>query len=255
MENETPGAITKTLEVLEIFLRKSEGEVGISEIAQLSGLKVSTAHRIASLLVDKGYLTQSGKRGKYSLGLKFLEFNNILKRNFRITDIALPHLEKLRISSGESCNLAILDKNEVVYIEHIECNQTLRTFTVVGNRAPLYCTGVGKIFLAQMTEDLRQSIVRKPLMRFTDNTITDFAELEKEISLIQRENVSIDNGEMDIGVRCLAAPVKDSTGNVIAAISVSGPFTRLNNRRIEELKPLIKSCGLEISRAIGYTGS
>lgn len=253
MENESPGAITKTLEVLEIFLRETESAVGISEIAKLSGLKVSTAHRIASILVDKGYLNQQGKRAKYSLGLKFLEFNNVLKRNLKISDIALPHLEKLRVSSGESCNMAILDKNEVVYIEHIECNQTLRTFTVVGNRAPLYCTGVGKIFMAYMTAAERRALLKKPLVRFTDNTVTEFAELEKEISIIKRENVATDNGAMDIGVRCIAAPVKDSNGEVVAAISVSGPFTRLNNRRIEELKPLVKTCGLEISRAIGYT--
>jgi IclR family transcriptional regulator, KDG regulon repressor len=252
MENETSNAITKAFDILELFLNKANDEIGISEMAQLSGLKVSTAHRIAVLLVEKGYLTQSGKRGKYSLGLKFIEFGSALERTMKIRDIAFPHLEKLRVSSGEACNLAIRDKNEVVYIEHFECNQTLRTFTEVGNRAPMYCTGVGKLFLAQMSEEDRRAHFQKPRIRYTDNTLTDQSDLEKEISIIQGEGVALDNGEMDIGVRCIAAPVKDAKNNIIAAISVSGPFTRLNSKRIEELKPLVKNCGLEISRAFGY---
>ncbi len=153
-ENETSGVITKTLNVLESFLKEQDCEIGISRLAELNGLKVSTAHRIASILAEKGYLKQPEKRGKYTLGLKFLQFNDVIKRNLKIQDIALPFLEKLRLVSGESVNLAILDRNEVVYIEHIDSNQTLRTFTAIGNRAPLYCTGVGKVFLADMNKEV-----------------------------------------------------------------------------------------------------
>ncbi len=102
--------------------------------------------------------------------------------------------------SGESVNLAILDRNEVVYIEHIDSNQTLRTFTAIGNRAPLYCTGVGKVFLAYMNKNDLQFLTHQPFTGYTDNTITDFTELTKELSSIQREGVAIDNGEMD--TRC-----------------------------------------------------
>ncbi len=94
----------------------------------------------------------------------------------------------------------------------------------------------------------------QPFTGYTDNTITDFTELTKELSSIQREGVAIDNGEMDSGVRCIAAPIKNSEGKVAASISTSGPYTRLNAKRVEELKPLIRNAGLEISRAMGYRG-
>jgi IclR family transcriptional regulator, KDG regulon repressor len=254
MENESSGAILKTLDILEIFLKEQETEIGISKLADLTGLKVSTAHRIASLLVEKGYLSQQGKRGKYALGLKFLEFNGALNRNMRIRDIALPILEKLRMATGESANLATLDHNDVVYVEHVDSNQTLRTFTQVGNRAPLYCTCVGKVFLASMNLEERGFLKNESFSRFTDNTLADLEELEKELSVIKREGVAVDNGEMDIGVRCIASPVKDSGGKVIAAISISGPYTRLNTKRVEELKPLVRSYGLELSKSLGYNG-
>jgi IclR family transcriptional regulator, KDG regulon repressor len=255
MEKESFGAIFKVLNLLEVFLKDSENEIGISRMAELTGLKVSTVHRIASTLVEKGYLSQQGKRGKYTLGLKFLEFSNALKRNMKIRDIALPYLEKLRVVSGESTNLAISDQNSVVYIEHVDSNQTLRTFTKVGNRAPLYCTGVGKVFLAFMNADDKGFLNDFNFTRYTDNTLMSCEELEKEIAVIKREGVAIDNGEMEIGVRCIAAPVRDSNGQVAAAVSISGPYTRLNGTRVEELKPMVLSFALDISRAIGYTGS
>ena len=253
MEKETTGAILKALDILEIFL-KDQDEVGISEMANLAGLKVSTVHRIASTLVNRGYLKQQGKRGKYVLGLKFLRYNNVLKKTLKIRDIALPFLENLRKISGESANLAICDQNEVVYIEHIESNQTLRAFTEIGNRVPLYCTGVGKLFLAHLGEEELNKMANLPRKRITENTITDFNKLKAELAVIKRESVAVDNGEMDIGLRCLAAPVKDLNGKAVAAISISGPFTRLTNKRIKELKPLVKRVGWEISRAIGYEG-
>lgn len=255
MEKESFGAIFKVLNLLEVFLKDSENEIGISRMAELTGLKVSTVHRIATALVEKGYLSQQGKRGKYTLGLKFLEFGNALKRNMRIRDIALPFLEKLRMVSGESTNLAIPDQNSVVYIDHVDSNQTLRTFTQVGNRAPMYCTGVGKIFLAYMKAEEKSFLSNLSFTRYTDNTLANFEELEKELAVIKREGASIDNGEMEIGVRCIAAPIRDSNGLVIAAVSISGPYTRLNNKRVEELKPLVVNFGLDISRALGYTAS
>jgi IclR family KDG regulon transcriptional repressor len=201
MEKESSGVIIKTLEVLEAFLRERETEIGISNLANLTGLKISTVHRIASILVSKDYLKRLGKRGKYTLGLKFLEFNNAIKRNLRIRDIARPVMERLRIITGESVNLAIPDQDNVVYIEHVDSNQTLRTFTQVGSRAPLYCTGVGKIFLANMKEEQRALLAEKSFTRYTDNTITDLSELEKELYNVRKEDIAMDNGEMEIALQ------------------------------------------------------
>jgi len=246
--------VEKALDILESFL-KQEGEMGIAALSNLSRLNISTAHRITSLLVKRGYLNQRQKRGKYYLGPKLLEFGSIVKRRMKIRDVALPFLQELNKVVDESVNLAILDANEAVYIEQIESNYNLRIFTAVGNRVPLHCTGVGKVFLAHMGEaEVERFLNSKALPYYTKNTITDFSQLKKTLLIVRREGIAEDDEEMEVGVRCVASAVKDCDGNVVAAISVSGPSARLSGKRVAELKLLVKRCGFEISRAMGYRG-
>ncbi len=246
--------VEKALDILEVFL-KQEGEMGIAALANLSRLNISTAHRITSTLVKRGYLNQRQKRGKYYLGSKLLEFGSIVKRRMKIREVAFPFLQELNKAVDESVNLAILDANEAVYIEQIESNQNLRIFTAVGNRVPLHCTGVGKVFLAHMGEvEVERFLNSKALPYYTKNTITDFSQLKKTLLIVRREGIAEDNEELEVGVRCVASSVKDCDGNVVAAISVSGPSARLSGKKVAELKLLVKRCGLEISRAMGYRG-
>jgi len=246
--------VEKAFDILEVFL-KQEGEMGIAALANLSRLNISTAHRITSTLVKRGYLNQRQKRGKYYLGPRLLEFGSIVKRRMKIRDRALPFLQELNKMVDESINLAILDANEAVYIEQIESNHNLRIFTEVGNRVPLHCTGVGKVFLAHMGEaEVERFLNSKALPYYTENTITDFSQLKKQLLIVRREGIAEDDEEMEVGVRCVASSVKDCDGNVVAAISVSGPSARLSGKRVAELKLLVKRCGLQISRAMGYRG-
>lgn len=246
--------VEKALDILEVFL-KQEGEMGIAALANLSRLNISTAHRITSTLVKRGYLNQRQKREKYYLGPRLLEFGSIVKRRMKIREVAFPFLQELNKVADESINLAILDANEAVYIEQIESNHNLRIFTEVGNRVPLHCTGVGKVFLAHMGEvEVERFLNSKDLPYYTKNTITDFSQLKKQLLIVRREGVAEDNEEMEVGVRCVASSVKDCDGNVVAAISVSGPSARLSGKKVAELKLLVKRYGLEISRAMGYRG-
>jgi len=245
--------IQKALDVLELFLEKDE--VRLVDIASLTGMNVSTAHRVVMSLVKRGYLVQRQKRQKYSLSNKFLQFSHVLSQRMKIRDVAFPILDGLNKMVGESVNIAILDRNEAVYIEHIESNQNLRIFTQVGNRVPLHCTGVGKVFLACMNaEELEKALNGNGLPSYTQNTITDVKKLKRELDVIREEGVGADDEEREIGVRCIASPIRNNNGSVVAALSVSGPSARLSSKRIQEMKPLIKSCALEISRAIGYQG-
>ena len=250
----TMSTIGKALDILEVFLKRDD-EIGLSELASSCGLNITTTHRIVHTLVKRGYLKQRQERQKYSLSTKFLQYSNVITRRMKIRDVASPILDALSKMAGESVNIAILDSNEAVYIEHIDTNKSLRIFTQIGNRVPLYCTGVGKIFLAYMRDDESQKVLKgNELLPHTANTITDVKRLKQELGQVKQEGLAIDSEEMEIGVRCLAAPVKNSSGNVIAAISVSGPSARLSDKRVNEIKPLIKSCALEISRALGYNG-
>lgn len=250
--NTSSNILTKAMQILDVIPDMNK-PVSITELAARTNLNITTVYRIANLLADNGYLRKEGKRGKFSIGLKFLKFNNALMNTLQIRGIALPFMEKLCAVSGESTNLAIRDGDKAVYIEHIESNHTLRTFTALGNRVPLHCTGVGKVFCAYMDgESLRFSVMEKPLNKSSENTISDHKILLKELSTIKREGVALDNGEMEIDVRCVAAPIFDSIGKVVAAVSISGPYTRLPDNRVNELKPLVKKYAIDISTAMGY---
>ena len=246
-------SISKALDILEKFLTVDE-EVGISKLAELTGLNVTTTHRIANLLVKRGYLRQTQKGGKYSLGSKFLEFYAGYGETTKIRELALPFLENIHKTVGESVNLAVFDSGQVVYIEHIASHYSLRTFTEVGNRVPCYCTGVGKIFLAHMPTDKVDAIVSGKLYRQTSNTITDIDVLKKQLQGIRQTGLAIDDEENEVGVRCIAAPVKNFNGDVIAAVSISGPSARLSIQKLFSLGPSLKDCGLKISREMGYLG-
>lgn len=245
--------IEKVFDVLEVFLKK-HNDIGIVELANLSNLNISTTHRIASTLVKRGYLNQHRRRGKYALGPKLFEFGSIIKKRMKIGDVAFPFLDRLNRVVDESVNLAILDRSEAVYIEHVESSHVLlRIFTQVGNRVPLHCTGVGKVFLAHMREpEVERCMTNHGLVRCTQNTITDFNKLKKELAIVRRDGVATDDEETEVGVRCIAAPVRNGDGSVVASISISGPSARLNDKRVQELKPLVKNCALDISRAMGF---
>ena len=250
--------IQKVLTILEAFLKHEEGEIGLNTLAELTGLNVSTIHRIASVLVENGYLSQPHQRGKYSLGPKFLQFGALTTKRIKVTEVAFPLLVRLNRVVNESTNLAILESDEAVYAQRIEPVQTghqLQIFTQVGARVPLYCTGVGKVLLANVSEEERERYLgNNRFAKRTKNTITDHVKLQRELSAVRRRGFAIDDEEMELGVRCIAAPIRDFEGKVVAAVSVSGPSTRLSDERIQQLEPLLKSCASDISKAAGYRG-
>ena len=247
--------LEKALLILETFLNR-EHEIGIIRLVELTGLNVSTIHRIVKVLVNGGYLIQPHARGKYSLGPKFLQYSNTVMDRFKIKDVAPAIMAKLNQKVNECVNLVVLDSNEALYVDCVEpakSSYKLRIFTQIGARVPLYCTAVGKILLAYMTEREQEEYFKtSELIARTRNTITDPIQLMREFSSIKRDGYSIDDEETELGVRCIAAPVRDHAGDVVAAISVSGPSTRLTNPKIRELEPLLKAAALEISRSIGY---
>jgi IclR family KDG regulon transcriptional repressor len=250
--------VEKTLTILEAFLDHREEEIGITRLVELTGLNVSTIHRIASVLVKKGYLSQGHRRAKYSLGPKFLQFGGIATSRMKIRDTALPFLVGLNRVVNESVNLAVIESGEAVYahcIEPLEPGYKLRIFTQVGARVPLYCTGVGKVFLAYMSETERERYLSSATFpQHTAKTITDRARLGSELSTVKGHGFAVDDEEMELGVRCLAAPICDFKGDVVAAVSVSGPSTRLTDDKMPDLERLLKHCASDISVAAGYLG-
>lgn len=246
--------VEKTLEIIESILKHTDG-ADLRDIANTTGLNPSTVHRVSSILVKRGYLAHSNKRGKYFPGSKLLQISGALDRHTYIKERSFPFLKKLCDDISETVNMTILDGVEHVGIIVIPPKYALQVVPGVGNRRPLHCTSNGKIFLAYMPDERIDHIVSVlGLTPYTEKTITDFSQLKKEIETIRRDGVAFDDEEFEAGIRSAAAPIKGENGNVLAAISFIGPSVRISSLKMRQLAPMVRSCALEISRSLGYKG-
>lgn len=245
--------VDKALDILEAFF-KSKEEVGLDELAKITGLNRTTVHRLNSILVKRNYLYQKNKGGKYSLGFKFFQYSNVANTTTSIKTKALPYLHNLCNEISETVNMAMLDGVTPVAVAVVAAERILQVVPGMVSRYPLHCTAIGKIFLADMTEERINNIIK--IIRpdaYTENTITDIDRLNKEIEIIRRDGIAFDDEEYLLGVRSAAAPVKDENGNVLAAISFAGPSARISKSRMIQLAPMVKSCALDISLSLGYS--
>jgi len=247
-------SLQKVINILELFLSNDE-DLSLSDLAKFSGLHKTTVYRIVSLLVGQGYLKQREKRGKYSLGMKFLDFSGAIKKRMKIREIALPYLEKLSKSLKETILLQIWDGKESVLAETIHSDYVLQAIPNEGTKVPLHSSAGGKVFLAHMTEEgLKKYCNERGLKALTPNTITDLNELKKQLLIVKRECIGFDYEETLLGASGVGSGIKDAQGNIAAIVNILGPTVRLSRARLKEIAPEIKSCALEISRELGWKG-
>jgi IclR family transcriptional regulator, KDG regulon repressor len=247
-------SISKALRILDIFLSYEGSQVGLSEIAKISGLDNATVSRILATYVQNGYLTQAKKRGKYSLGPKLFNTSFINRQRDSLIEITKPFLVELNTRYGEAIRLATING---ILMSSEEIYPSTQPWKIIMERSfqPLYCTAMGKIFLASMAkQDLKKYLVSVPLQRLTDNTITNAHELRTQLTHIAREGISYNDEEQFVGIRGVAAPIRDMRGTVIAAFSVVGPSSRLSRAQLSEIAPDIKVCSRNISRHLGFEG-
>ncbi len=252
MEKKIIQSIDRALQVLELFsLEKPEW--GITEISKNLNIYKSNVHNILTTLVERGFVIKDSKTDKYKLGIKFFELGSVVIKNMDLRKIAHPHIEKLSKEFNETVHLGVLDKGRVISIEREESGQSLSPRIFIGKRAPLHCTAVGKAIMAYLSEDEVSLIVKeKGLEKYTENTIIDREKLEKEFLKIRKQGYAVDNMEHEEGVRCVAGPIRDHTGEVIASMSVSGPAFRINENNISNIAKKVKEYCDCISNEMGY---
>ena len=244
-------SVFRAVQILDVL--SSEGERSVTEISKSLNFPKSSVHEIISTLLEAGILEKDTDRNKYSLGLKLFELGKQAQANLEISKVAVPSLRVLHEQLDETVHLTVLDGKEVLYTECFESTKRLRTYSVIGIRAPLHCTAVGKAILAYLDEvDVEEVIQSMGLPRFTENTITDRQRLDAEMKKIRDCGFAIDDMEHEDGVRCVGAPVRNYTGKVVASISASGPSQRMTSSRLEEIALLVMDRAGEISRRLGY---
>lgn len=219
-------SVHRALDVLEA-LAAAGGTASLTDLAAACGLPVPTLHRLASTLADRGYLRQALDR-RYSLGSRLVPLGT--DAHALLGERALPVLRGLAELTGESANLAVLTQGRAEYVAQAPGRHTMRTFTEVGNRVALHCTGVGKALLAAIAPAHAARLLgTAPLEARTAATLTDPAAVRAELALIRERGYALDEGEMEVGVRCVAVGMP---GAAPMAVSVSGPAARMTDDRI-----------------------
>ncbi len=249
-------SLDRALDILEA-LAASKGDVGVTELSDRVSLHVSTVHRLLSVLVSRGYARQNAPAGRYSLGpgLLKLAHNAVGTGQFDLRDEARPVLEALAHLTGETTNLVTLLDSQAVYVDQVASRHMVRMFTQIGTRAPLYCTGAGKVLLAcQSATAIEAYLAREPLEPRTPHTHISRAALRVELARVRERGYALDEGELDAEVRCVAAPVFDHTGSAVAAVSVSGPASRFTPAKVRAAAQALVRATHELSERLGYHG-
>lgn len=246
-------SVDRALDILEAFDYNTEN-LGVTELSHRLSLHKNNVFRLLATLECRGYIEQDPKTGNYRLGIKTFEVANVFLHHLGLCRQARPVLEDLVIKCNETAFLSILDGPEVVYVLMQETTQTVRIVPRVGRRLPAHCTASGKAQLAFESEDRLDQILREyPLRRFTERTIVDLRQLKEHLREVARRGYAIDDEELEEGVRCVAAPVRDYSHKVVAGATLVGPVARFAMERVEhELVPLVKEAAARISQRLGY---
>lgn len=248
-------SLERALTILNKLSEYPDG-IQITRLSEQVGLTKSTIHRLLATLSSMNYVVKDEETDKYKLGLQVLFLSRNLLNNSDIVTVSKPFLEKLSQEVNETVHLCIEDRGEVVYIDKIESTQTIRMYSRIGSRAPMYCTGVGKILLSGKDQDeFNELISNINFIPKTPSTITSKEEFIEEIEKVKSQGYALDNAENEVVLRCIAAPIFDHKGKIIASFSISGPSNRVTMDLINDtLIEKMKQYSIAISRNLGYTG-
>ena len=232
-------------------LSKFKYEAELSELAQRTGLNKSTASRILATLEMWKLVRQNPSTRRFSLGHVLIHLGNLASSQLSLPELFHFRLEKLMELTGETASLVILDKDKAVYIDQVPSKSMIRSFPEVGASVYLHCTAVGKILLSGMPRERAEKLLESAsLPAFTCKTITNPQALLKQIEEIKLKGYSVDDEETELGGRCIAAPVRNSRGDVVAAVGISGPSSRVTPERIPELAKIVIEVAKEISNEL-----
>ena len=243
--------IKRMMSLLDVLANTPEPAT-LKTLSQATGLHPSTAHRILAVMAHSR-LVERQDASTYALGIRLLELGSIVKSRISIRETALPFMQGLYESIGEAVNLGIRNDDEIVYVERTSSGRSLvRVVYLVGGRAPLHLTSLGKLFLAaDSADEIHAYVKRTGLPGKTPHSLTDLGSLEKELEKVRQYDLAYDNEEAEIGLRCVASPIRNEEGSIVAGLSISAPTDRHNPDWGSQLKKAAEN----ISRALGYSSS
>jgi DNA-binding IclR family transcriptional regulator len=243
-------AVDRAVAILELL--SDRPAAGVTEIAQAIGVHKSTAFRLLASLEAGDLVEQAAHRGSYSLGFGLVRLATAVSEGLELTRQARPACEALAAQVGETVNVAVLRGGEVVNLEQAQGPTTITTVSWVGRLTPPHATSAGKVLLAALTPEELEGFLAEELPRFTSGTVTEPDVLRQELARASDLGYAVTVEELEPGLNAIAAPVRDRTGQVVAAISVSAPAFRFGPERIAEIAPAVVAAGADLSRRLGY---
>ncbi len=250
-------SINRALKIVDEVSKSHETGLSLSEISEKLKLPVSTVYRIVQNLVNWQYLTESAG-GNYVLGFSLLTLGHIVQSNLALASIARKYMEELSRQTSETIYLAMLDRfsSEIIYIEKIESLRNVKLSAGIGSHNPIHATANGKSLVCRFSKDkIREMLGKKGMPPLTPKTITDVEQFIDEVEQLKQKGFALDDLEHEPGVRCVAAPIFDYTGNVVASISISGIESNMDLDLINNnYGKLVKETALKISQQMGYRG-
>jgi DNA-binding IclR family transcriptional regulator len=230
-------------------LADSPAPASLKHLALAAALHPSTAHRILTAMVNDR-MVERAEQGSYRLGMRLIELGNLAKSRVSVRELALPYMRELHAATGEAVNLSVRREDEIVYIERTSSGRSMmRVVNVIGGRAPLHITAVGKLFLLEDgAAGLHEYAKRTGLPGNTRNSLTSLVALEKDMDKARRHGYAVDHEEAELGVRCIGAGIRDDDGTLVAGLSVSAPAERMKLA----WSALVKETAEKISRGLGY---
>jgi DNA-binding IclR family transcriptional regulator len=258
MKNESLASTKTTVQVIDRLaslldaLSRYPDPVSLKELAIVTNLHPSTAHRILNDLVTTRFVDRA-EGGNYRLGMRLLELGNVVKSRLNVREAAIEFMRALHRQTQQTINLSVRQGDEIVYIDRAFSERSgMQVVRAIGGRAPLHLTSTGKLFLSlDEPKAIRAYTTRTGLAGHNKNSITDLSKLEKELAEVRENGYARDNEELELGVRCMAAGIRDDSGKMIAGLSISAPADRLQE---DWLKDLIATAE-EISATLGYVAA
>lgn len=244
-------SVTAAARVLKCF-SEFEPEIGISMLSKRLTLAKSTVHRLATTLTAEGMLEQNPETGKYRLGINLFILGTLVRRRLDVSNLSKPFLTMLREQCRETVHLAVLNDVNILYLYNMESREAIRMKSYIGTMKPAFCTAEGRAIVAFSSNDLINRILMSPLEKRTNETVLDAAKLHKIFTDVRNQGYAVDDEESEIGMRGIAAPLRDNTGEVIAAIGIGGPSQRLTLKKLRGLAPLLLNTAGAISAQLGY---
>ena len=247
-------SLRRGLGILEIIAKKQTG-VTTAEVSREIGLHTSTTFHLLRTLTTLGYLAQDQGTKQYHVGSKIFHLAASVSNEVQLLKMANPLLVDMAKQTGETSHLAIFERGEVIVVGKIDGGGPVGVTERVGYPRPAHCTAIGKVLLASLSEaELKAFLSSADLRPMTPRTITAQPNLEQELQRVRVQGYAIDDEEFAQGLRCLAAPVRNFTGNVVAAIGISGPVWRVTLDRVAQLTEFVKAAGCQLSQELGHAG-